>query len=85
MSNHNQKKPLFTVKQGQYLAFINMYIKLNKISPAHTDFLEYFQVTPPTVNQMLKTLEAKELISRKPKTARSIELMISAELLPPLK
>lgn len=85
MSIPKQEKASFTAKQGQYLAYINMYIKLNKVSPAHTDFLEYFQVTPPTVNQMLKTLEAKKLIHRKPKTARSIRLMISAELLPPLE
>ncbi|WP_239480305.1 hypothetical protein [Parashewanella hymeniacidonis] len=54
----SEKMP-FTKKQGQYLAFIKMYMKLNKIPPAHTDFQDYFGVTPPTVNQMIKTLENK--------------------------
>ena len=84
MSISEQEIYSFTEKQGQYLAFIHLYIKLNGISPAHTDFQHYFKVTPPTVNQMIKTLESKGLIQKKTRVARSIELLIPVQLIPNL-
>lgn len=75
----------FTTKQGQYLAFIYYYTKLNGEPPAHMDFIRYFQVTPPTVNDMLKRLESKGLIERQPRTARAIELLVDVEELPELE
>jgi len=75
----------YTEKQGQYLTFIYHYIKINGAPPAHTDLQKYFEVTPPSVNQMLNTLEKKSLIKRRPKVARSIEVLIPAEQLPMLK
>ena len=59
-------------------------MKLNKIPPAHTDFQDFFGVTPPTVNQMIKTLESKGLIKKKAKTARSISVLVPTELIPDL-
>jgi len=47
----------YTEKQGQYLAFIYYYTKINGVPPAHADIQNYFKVTPPTVNKMLITLE----------------------------
>ena len=44
----------------------------------------YFQVTPPSVHQMVLTLEAKGFIARVPGQARSIRLLIRPEDLPPL-
>ncbi|MBE8167363.1 MAG: MarR family transcriptional regulator [Shewanella sp.] len=85
MSIPASKKVPFTEKQGQYLAFIKMYIKLNRIPPAHTDFQDYFEVTPPTVNQMINTLENKGLIRKKAKTARSISVLVPDELIPALE
>ncbi|PAJ71869.1 hypothetical protein CJF42_24340 [Pseudoalteromonas sp. NBT06-2] len=64
---------------------MHQYIKLNGIPPAHTDFQNYFKVTPPTVNQMIKMLEKKELIEKQPRTARSIKLKVPGQLLPLLK
>jgi repressor LexA len=75
----------FTPKQGQYLAFIHYYTKLNECPPAEADMQRYFRVTPPTVHQMVLTLEAKALIKRIPGRARSIRLMIRGEDLPALK
>ena len=75
----------FTDKQGQYLAYIYHYTKLNAIPPAHTDFQKYFQVTPPTVNQMINTLESKGFITKRPRAARSISLVIPTYLIPILK
>ncbi|PIP81321.1 MAG: MarR family transcriptional regulator [Gammaproteobacteria bacterium CG22_combo_CG10-13_8_21_14_all_40_8] len=85
MSNPREQNFSFTAKQGQYLAYIYFYTKLNGIAPAHTDMQSYFKVTPPTVNQMIKTLEAKGLIRKKPRAARSIELMIPVDALPSIE
>ena len=74
----------FTAKQGQYLAFIFYYTKLNKRPPAQIDIQRYFGVTPPTVHQMVLTLERKGLISRTPGAARSLKLLVERDELPPL-
>ena len=85
MSNTDKEKVPFTAKQGQYLAFIHFYTKLNGMPPAHTDFQRYFEVTPPTVNQMIKVLEQKRFIQKQPGVPRSIELIIPVHLLPELQ
>jgi Mn-dependent DtxR family transcriptional regulator len=71
-------------KQGQYLAFIHYYTKLNRRPPAEADMQWYFRVTPPSVHQMVLTLAAKGFIKRTPGQARSIQLLIGPEDLPPL-
>jgi Mn-dependent DtxR family transcriptional regulator len=43
----------YTEKQGQYLAFIYYYTKINRRPPAEADIQRYFAVTPPTVHQMI--------------------------------
>ena len=85
MSIPEQQTFSFTDKQGQYLAFIYQYTKLNGVPPAHTDMQKYFEVTPPSVNQMINTLEKKGFIHKKPRTARSISLLLPSEQLPALK
>lgn len=77
--------PRFTDKQGQYLAFIHTYVLLNRQAPAEADFQRFFLVTPPAVHQMIVTLERNGLISRVPGQARSIQLLVPAENLPPLQ
>ena len=84
MSIKNINKASYTEKQGQYLAFIYFYTKINGLSPAQTDFQKYFKVTPPTVHQMIMQLDKKKLITRIPNKARSIEIAILPELLPAL-
>jgi DNA-binding MarR family transcriptional regulator len=75
----------FTELQGQYLAFIHAYIKLHRRAPAESDMQQYFLVTPPSVHQMVLTLEKRGLISRVPGQARSIELLIDPKDIPPLQ
>lgn len=75
----------FTEKQGKYLAFIYYYTKLNGRPPAEADMERYFQVTPPSVHQMVLTLEAKGFIERIPGQGRSIRLLIPREQLPDLE
>jgi Mn-dependent DtxR family transcriptional regulator len=74
----------FTAKQGQYLAFIYYYRKINRLPPAQIDIQRYFEVSPPTVHQMVLSLERNGLISRTPRAARSIEVLVPQDQLPPL-
>jgi repressor LexA len=78
-------KKAFTAKQGQYLAFIFYYTKIHGLAPAESDMQDYFKVTPPSVHQMILTLEANGFIERVPGRARSIHLLIPRELLPDLE
>ena len=81
---HAPSRPRFTQKQGQYLAFIHAYMLVLGRPPAEADLRRYFRVTPPSVHQMLITLERAGLIRRQPGVARSIELVIDPGILPPL-
>ena len=69
-------RPRFTDKQGQYLAFIDSYIRMFRRAPAETDMQRHFRVSPPSVHQMVLTLERRGLITRGPGVARSIELLV---------
>jgi hypothetical protein len=75
----------FTQKQGQYLAFIHAYTLVTGRPPAEADIQRFFAVTPPSVHQMVLTLERQRLISRTPGAARSIRLLIDPEILPKLR
>jgi Mn-dependent DtxR family transcriptional regulator len=77
--------PGFTEKQGQYLAFIYAYTRVNGCPPAEADLQRHFEVTPPTAHQMVLTLERDGWIRRTPRTARSIELLLDPKLLPVLR
>lgn len=83
MSSRSDAK--FTEKQGQYLAFIYAYTRLNGRPPAETDMRRFFRVTPPTVHQMVLNLEKAGLITRQPGKPRSIQLIVEPEQLPLLK
>lgn len=74
----------FTDKQGQYLAFIHTYTKLNRRPPAEADMQSYFRVTPPTAHRMVVELEQRGLIRRCPGIARSIEILLPVEQIPAL-
>jgi len=78
------RKP-YTEKQGQYLAFIYWYTKLHRQAPSEAEMQRHFQVTPPSVHQMVLTLEANGLIERTPWQARSIRLLVPREELPDLE
>jgi hypothetical protein len=58
--------PRFTQLQGQYLAFIYAYSRIFKRPPAEADMRRHFEVTAPTVHQMVLTLEKAGLITRVP-------------------
>ncbi len=74
----------FTPKQGQYLAFIHAYTYVLGRPPAEADLQRHFRVSPPSVHQMVLTLERAGLIHRQPGVARSIKVLVDPEALPPL-
>jgi len=71
-------------KQGQYLASIHAYTLVNGCPPAQADMQRVVQVAPPTVHQMLITLEKTGLILRQPGAARSIAVQVNRADLPTL-
>lgn len=75
----------FTAKQGQYLAFIDSYMKIHRRSPAESDLQQYFQVTAPSIHQMIVSLQVRGFIERTPGEARSIRLLVPREQLPRLE
>lgn len=77
--------PKFTPRQGQYLAFRHGYTLVNGRPPAQADIQRFFQVTPPSVHQMLLTQEQDGLISRRPGVARSIAVLVDRSTLPELQ
>jgi repressor LexA len=78
-------KPAYTERQGQYLAYLHQYSILNGCAPSEADMQQFFQVTPPSVHQMVLTLERRGFIRRVPGQARSITLLVPPESLPPLR
>ena len=82
---NSYKGPEFSPKQGQYLAFIFHYTKINGRPPAESDFQRYFKVSPPSVHHMIVSLEQGGWISRQPGQARSITLRLRRDQLPDLE
>jgi len=74
--------PQFTYRQGQFLAFIHAYTLVNGRSPAEADMIRFFRLTPPSVHQMVLTLEKAGLISRQPGVPRSITVLLDRSALP---
>lgn len=75
----------FTRSQGQYLAFIDAYTKINGRPPAEADLQRHFGVTPPVIHQMTLTLSRNGLVTRTPGAARSVRINIPREDLPRLE
>jgi repressor LexA len=77
-------EPPLTAKQGQYLAYIYYYTKVNGTAPAEADFQRYFKTSAPSVHQMIVRLEAQGWIHRTPGVGRSIRLRLPRSELPDL-
>lgn len=74
-----------TQRQGQFLAYIREYmLRYQGQAPTHLEFQRFFQLTPPSVNSMLKRLDQKGFIRRIPGTPRAIQLSIAPQYIPEL-
>ena len=76
--------PRYTEKQGQYLAFIYYYTKINQYPPAEIDMQRFFEVSAPSVHRMLIDLEKKEMIAKIPTQARRVRVLLPLRQLPDL-
>ena len=84
MAEDRTKAAILTPTQGQYLAFIYYYTKLNGQPPAEGDMSRYFRTTAPSAHLMVRTLEKNGFIERMPGQARSIRLLLRRDQLPDL-
>ena len=75
-----------TRQQGQFLAFIREYMSRNYagVAPTHAAMQRFFNLSAPSVNSMLIRLEQRGFIRRVAGKARSIELVIAPDRIPPL-
>jgi repressor LexA len=64
-----------TSRQLEFLNFIAGYTMLLRVPPAEADIQRHFQIAPPSVHQMILTLEKRGFISRIPGQARSITIL----------
>lgn len=76
-----------TPKQGQFLAYIQEYMLRNYAgaAPTHAALQRIFNLPAPSVNSMLKRLEARGFIRRTPGQTRAITLTINPEFIPELE
>jgi hypothetical protein len=65
------------------LAFIHAYISLHGYPPAESEIAAAMCVSPPSVNQMVKTLEKKGLVLRHPGQPRSLQILVPEDEIPP--
>lgn len=65
-----------TKRQFEYLGFIARYMARFGRAPAESDIARHFFVSPPSVNQMMQTLERLGFIARQPGMSRSIRICI---------
>lgn len=72
----------FTPTQGRYLSYIHAYTSLHGYPPAEAEIAAAMCVAPPSVNQMVKTLEKRGLISRQPGVARALRVLVPEEDIP---
>jgi LexA DNA binding domain len=84
MAGVSRPAKTFTPKQDQYLAFIHLYTRLHRRPPAEADMQQYFRVSPPSVHQMMLTLEREGFIRRQPRAPRSIEVLVDPKHQPEL-
>ncbi|MHB8861194.1 MAG: IS1096 element passenger TnpR family protein [Pirellulaceae bacterium] len=85
MATQRAGKPTahFTTTQGRYISFIHAYTSLHGCPPAESEIAAALCVSPPSVNQMVKSLERKGLILRQPGVPRSLRVLVSEDQIPP--
>jgi len=83
-SDPNNLPPRWTERQGQYLAFIHYYTKVNRRPPAETDIALFFGLAAPSVHRMVVELIERGFLARTPGAARSLRVLIGREDLPDL-
>ena len=84
-STLNPTPARWTERQGQYLAFIHDYTKVNRQPPAETDIARFFGLAPPSVHRMIVELAERGLLAKIPGAARSLRVLVPRADLPELE
>jgi DNA-binding MarR family transcriptional regulator len=79
---HHKLENSYTLRQGQYLAFIFYYTRVNRRPPAEADIRNYFGVSSASTHQMVRVLVEKGLIKKEKGKARSMSVLIEQGQLP---
>lgn len=79
---HEKSDNKWTVRQGQFLAFIFYYTKVNKRPPAEADIQTYFNISSASTHQMVKMLVDKNLLQKIPRQSRSMRILVNEDKLP---
>lgn len=77
-----------TARQREYLVFIKAFTDRWSVPPSFEEIGRHFQTTPPSVNSMIKTLEARGFLARVPGAARTLRVLVPDDELrdvPPTK
>jgi DNA-binding MarR family transcriptional regulator len=72
----------FTEKQGQYLAFIYAYSGMFRRPPAEADMQRHFRVSPPSVHQMVLTIERAGFIDANPASPEASSYLLPRKICP---
>lgn len=65
-----------TKRQSEYLEFIRAFTDRWRTPPSFEEIATHFRTTPPSVNSMVKTLEARGFLTRVPGAARTLRVLI---------
>jgi SOS-response transcriptional repressor LexA len=84
-TDESKLRRAFHREAGALPAFIHTYSYMFGQPPAEKDIQRHFRVSPPTVHQMIVTLERNGFIRRQPGVPRSIEILLPPENLPILE
>lgn len=77
-------RPKYTPEQGQYLAYIFHFTKVNYRLPTDLDVQRYFRVSRAAVHEMILSLENAGWVFRSREHPGSIAIMLKRDHLPEL-
>jgi hypothetical protein len=76
---------VYTLHEGQILAFIYNYTQITGEPPLERDIQNYFDLDAAAVHQLIETLEENRFISRVPGQERSVRVLVPPQMLPALE
>jgi hypothetical protein len=65
-----------TARQREYLSFIKAFTDRWGVPPSFEEIARHFDTSSPSVNGMVKTLEARGFLSRVPGAARTLRVLV---------
>jgi hypothetical protein len=68
-----------TARQREYLSFIKAFTDRWGVPPSFEEIGRHFETTAPSVNGMVKTLEARGFLARVPGAARTLRVLLPDE------